>query len=242
MIFSYSILNDARKCQKYFEYKHLKQVSVQGPLDGDLEFGTGIHLGVQNILEDGGDGISDFEIFWNSLANQKVEWGRFSYENYYDQAKTLFRKFQRGHARKFRVSRMEQRLGITFPQGFRFEGTPDFVGEYEGVPSLIDFKTSAYNYAPEKILSEEQLSLYKELEERVNGFKAKQKIYVVFKKDYADPSIQTPLIAPFKNTGQAWKNMVSECTEITQRQVFHKNPGACMQYNKKCPFFDLCWN
>jgi len=239
-MFSHSILNDARKCLRLYELKHIRKVEVKQPLSGDLEFGTAFHLGLHDILSEDTDGIQIFETYWETLKNKQVEWGRFAYESLYDQATVLYRKFKRLHARHFSSVRLEERLSFKLPSGNTLEGTPDAVGLYRGESAIVDFKTSGYNYPQEKLLCEEQLSLYSELESRVSGFKAKKKAYLVFKKDYKDPSIQT-LVAPLTNTRAVWDNAASLCDDLVSRRVFQKNPSSCIMGGRKCPYFEMCW-
>lgn len=241
MIFSHSVMNDARKCLRLYQLKHVERVSVPQSLSGDMEFGTAIHLGLNDLLS-GGDGVTIFNSYWDTLKDKTdVQYTRYRWDSLKTQGETLLNKFERLHRKHFVPTRMDERLGVDV-QGVRIEGTPDFVGIYKGDPVILDFKTSGSNYAKEKIDCEEQLSLYAELEHRTNGTKLTRKVYYVFKKDYADPSIQV-LSAELKpsNRTAVWDSAVSFCKDLSTRTEFHKNPSSCVMGTFKCPYFEKCW-
>lgn len=237
MIHRYSGIDTAHRCMYKFKLDYIDKLPQEGGHSIDLAFGTGLHSGLQAIME-GEDPALTFSIYWESVkgALQDV---RNSYEELGALGQTFLARFLRLHAKKFTPTRIEQRLQGKIG-GYDFEGTPDLVGLYEGVPSLIDFKTSAREYPKEKIVVNEQMPIYAELErQQPGGLKVEQLVYYVFiKGEGRIQTIKRPLTDALL-TG-ALQNVILMCRELQGRTEYPKNPGSCVMGSWKCPRYQFC--
>lgn len=238
--YNYSGLTLARKCEQLYKYVYLDKLKSTEPMSGDMAFGTAMHLGVGAILE-GEDGVSAFKLFWG--LNKNLRFGRYGQEDLLQQGEILLERFKRLHLKKFKVIEMEKKLEATVDEIVLY-GTPDVVGDFNGVPSIIDFKTSGYRYHKDRVLLSEQLYLYAFLWKQLRIQKIEQLVYFVFVKGKT-PSIQT-LITPFNETicKEILSELLSYCRrldEIEKESGFLKNRGNCIMGEVKCDFFKVCY-
>ncbi len=116
-------------------------------------------------------------------------------------------------------------------------GTPDFIGEYRGVPVVLDFKTSRLPYDKNLIKRDEQLYIYAWLAQKCLGFTAKELQYVVLCKK--DLRIQTSvnLVLTDDKLKSMLDNIVIMVKDLKTRSEFPKNRKNCLY----CPYPDLCY-
>lgn len=238
MNYSYSIIQAAYRCSKLYKMLYVDKITPPVEPGGDLAFGTAIHAGVQAILE-GANGLEVFALFWSSLKDQPHRWGRNSWEELKEQGEVLLARFERLHAKKFKIFKMEERI-YTKMGDISLEGTPDFVGEFNGVPSIVDFKTSGYTYSEDKLVCNEQMPLYSWMAEKEWGYKAQQYVYIVFVKG-REPRIQT-LVLPVDPAAQdrTLSNIHAVCKKLEQETVFTENRGSCLMGTQRCDFWSIC--
>jgi hypothetical protein len=234
----FSKIQDYDHCPAYFKAKHIENSLPEQEKGLDLEFGTALHLGLNETLQ-GGDGESLFNMYWDSV-NPELRKFKFDHKCLRYNGNIFLQRFERLHAKHFKPFKMEERIFTQFGPHL-IEGTPDALSEYKGVPTVVDFKTSSSKYDPKKILCEGQLSLYAALAEQTGIYSPKQKTYIVFVKDFKEPSIQT-LSAPLTKEGiEATKeNVVNTIEEIESRKVFRKNTSNCIRGPLVCPNFQAC--
>lgn len=234
----FSKLQDYRTCAAYYKAKHIdKTVPSEGSLD--TEFGTAIHLGVNDILQ-GGDGEEMFMTFWESVD---PDMKRFSYskEELTKMAPVMLARFKRLHAPNLRPVMMEERMFGEL-QGELIEGTPDFLGYYRDVASIVDFKTSGSRYDKRKIVCEEQLSFYAYLSSLKLDFVPLQRVYVVFIKSRSEPSIQVLKAELTKvDINSTMMNVSSTIKRVQSETDFPRNPASCVRGPIICPAFESCW-
>lgn len=231
----YSKLNTYRTCPRLF---HMQYVEKSLPMDNslDTEFGTAMHLGINDMLE-GGDGITVFRVYWEGV-DENLKKFRFDKKCLAYNGEVLLERFERLHLKNFKPHQMEERL---YDEANKLEGTPDFLGAYRGIPSVVDFKTSSSRYDKRKIIAEEQLSFYAHLA-ALTGYPVQQKVYVVFIKDFKNPSIQilkqdlTP-----EAIHETISNIKDEQTKINESPKMTKNPLSCVRGPIVCPAFERCW-
>lgn len=232
-----SKLADFRTCPRLYKLKHIDKVPQPVLPSGDLEFGTAMHLSLNTMLS-GGAGLSIFSTYWESIKDKPIQYGRFDWAQHKDIAERLLTRFEKLHKKHFEPVSMEERISMRVGE-HRIEGTPDFVGKYRGVPSIVDFKTSGSKYDKRKIYCDEQMPLYAELAKRVHGFEAKQLVYVVFIK--GEVSIQT-LTRELTGTERTSivQNVVETCDDLAARKAWPRNPDGCLKYGG-CPYFKHCY-
>jgi hypothetical protein len=196
--------------------------------------------GALHAIMDGGDGHQTFKIYWDSIQNQPIEWGRDGPAVLAEKAEVMLNKFLKTHKDKLKSYQLEDRL-YGEHKGVRLEGTPDFLGEYKGIPSVVDFKTSGYPYDKDKIIVNEQMYLYAHLAQTQAKYPVQQIVYFVFVKYTA--SIQVLCIDV--DTGKLTEmldNIAELCEDIDSRVKFPANREGCLKYGgKRCDFFDRCY-
>jgi len=189
--YSYSQLQAAYRCNRYFKLLYVDKLKPTiTSKSADLVFGSAVHFSLENYLKDGDDPVESFKAYWTP-ETPNLEYGRHNQACLESNAEALLPRFVRLHAKKFTVHQTEERLFGTLREGskVRLEGTPDLLGDYEGIPSVVDFKTAGYRYPKEKIFLNEQMFLYAHLA-RQQGYPVKQLVHIVFIKGNT-PSIQT---------------------------------------------------
>lgn len=238
--FWFSKISDSQTCLRLYRYKHIDKVKLEEELSADLEFGTAMHAALHQILK-GGDGEAAFTSHWEFARDLGLDYGRLQHDQLREIGLRLLTRFKRLHAKKFKPFKMEERAFATI-EGLSLEGTPDFVGEFEGVPSIVDYKTSAYRYDKQKIVCDAQMPLYARLAELAWGYAVQQRVYVVFVKDAKDPSIQiikSPLTPMIVNDSIV--NVIETCQDLQNRKSFPMNTKACVVGARVCPFFSTCF-
>lgn len=235
---SFSHYSMALQCLRKYKYVALDKIVPVGPESSDLIFGSALHAAINASLT-GQDGRAVFEQLWLQYETKDVEYGRYKWNELATIGTTFINNFVKYHAKHYELEFAEKRLYAEY-RGIKLEGTMDYYGLYKGRKSLRDFKTSGQNYKPEKASIALQLYLYTYLALQ-NLFDAPETLgYTVFNKGTG--SIQD-LTWEFdeKVMYQALDNMVDYLSILSKPdQKFPGNYGACLDYNRKCPFFDKC--
>lgn len=243
---SYSGYSTAVQCLRKYKYAYVDKIVPEGPDSGDLLFGSALHSAINACLT-GQDGSATFEIYWNSYRDKEIEYGRFRWDDLAQIGSGFIRKFFKYHAPKYELKFAEKRLFANY-KGVKFEGTPDFYGNYSGRTSLRDFKTSGRNYEPAKATCALQLYLYAYLllQNGVCETPLQSLGYTVFNKGTG--SIQD-LTWDFheKDMYKALEDLVSYCKGIDSHNSglvkgdwYPRNLNACLDYSRKCPYFSKC--
>lgn len=234
-----SKLKDAGTCLQLYKLKHIDKVPLAGR-SLDAECGTALHLGVAGILlnQDGVDLALDY---WDKLDTAGMQQFRYDKKALTFCLKEWLRKFKKSYAADFEPFKIEERI-YTQVGGHDTEGTPDFLGYYQGVPTVADWKTASSRYDARKIYAEEQMVSYAAYAEQEMFFKAKQTLYLAFVKDFTSPSIQKPLIRQLTDVvlSSTMQNMVEQIEDLKSRKVFFKNKESCVRGSIICPAFKLC--
>lgn len=233
-MFRYSAINTAYSCLKKYELEYLlnERPDIKS---GDMLFGTGIHLGIQSHFE-GNDAVAQFEQFWATVSPKEYTFGRFDHDKLSDMGAKFLARWVRLHAKKFEPFRVEHSFKTKIGK-HEFTGTPDFVGLYKGVPSIVDFKTSGTVYDKRKVLVNEQMPIYQYAVNKEWAYEAKQLVYMVFvKSEERIQEIITPVTD--KLIKEAVDNVEMMCDDLSMRATFPKNKNSCLY----CPHFKRCHN
>lgn len=243
--YSNSMLSAAYRCQKYYKLLYVDKLTQEGKHSADLQFGTSMHFAIENYLVHKSDPVESFKMSWEPAAHE-LEYGRMGREALEINADILLPRFERLHAKKIKVEQIEQRLFGTLKGSMgdiKVEGTPDVLGQYEGVPSVIDFKTSGFRYPKEKVYLAEQMYLYAHLAAQ-NGFKTEQVVFMVLIKG-TTPSIQ---VLTRKITqgeiDRVISNIYIQCQALNKAEVsdlWSRNTNSCIMGERKCGFYQQCW-
>jgi hypothetical protein len=243
MKLSYSAVQNYYKCPQYFKYKNIDNLDDNSDKSADLAFGTALHMGLQDLYE-GGTGIDCFNVYWNSLENSGLTYGRVGHRELENLGNVFIERFERLHKKKFEPMYIEQRVEVP-KDGFIMAGTADLIAKYEGKVSVIDYKTAGYAYDKYKIIHNEQMYNYAYLVEKNYGIKVEQVVYVVFVKNPREPRIQ--IISKSLNDEKLnymLSNMDNVCKRILkdkENNDFTRNPSSCVIGKNVCPFFNLCF-
>jgi hypothetical protein len=239
--FRYSTISDGYKCLRYYELKHVLGLPDGSDKNADLKFGTALHLGIRDMFE-GGNGIDVFNIFWNAEEKNGLVYGKLPHNVLQDLGNTFLERFERLHLKHFKPAHIEKKLSCNLGK-YKLTGTVDFLGEYKGVPSVVDWKSAGYPYEKQKLSINEQMYGYNAMSREELGYQAKQHVYVVFVKNPKEPRIQvlTKQVTAAKMDIML-QNVAHMCDELTNRTIFPKNRNACMYGKTLCPFFNHCYS
>lgn len=237
--FSYSEFSTALNCLRKYKLLYVDRIIEAQTENGDLVFGSALHSAINTVLE-GGDGEMGFEIYWDSYKGKEVAYSRFKWEELREIGLNFVSKFKRFYAPKFTPMVMERRLYSSY-KDIKLEGTMDFIGEYEGVVTLFDWKTTGYPYAKNKPLTALQLYLYAYLCQQELKITPKQIAYLPFVKSTG--SIQKPLLLEFKEETMLHMldTMVDYITKLKAGDSYPKNPNYCIQGQRECEYMARCW-
>lgn len=236
--FRYSGLDTAHRCLYKYKRIYVDKAEFDGLGTGDTHFGTAMHAGLEATLT-GSSSEQVFEIYWDSIKDQKLAYSRFGWAPLKSMGLRLLDRFERLHKKNFEPFMLEQQMSGTIGK-HTVTGTVDYLGLYKGLPSVLDFKTSNRTYEKEKIIIGEQMPIYYELARQAHKYEAKQLVYFVFVK--SEDKIQT-LTLPVK---RGWMhdrltNVRLMCDELATRESFPRNPNSCMMGSFKCPLFNECY-
>jgi hypothetical protein len=231
MIFRYSALDTAYQCLKKYENIYILGLKQEGH-SRDIEFGTALHLGLKDIME-GGEGSLSFSMYWDSVADKQFSKSRFDHAELRKLGLTFLERFNKLHAKKFKVFKLEEAMETTL-EGFTLQGTADVIGDYEGIPSIIDFKTSAKEYPKEKIIKNPQMYIYAYMAKKLWKYEAKQLVYTVFIK--TEGRIQTVKTELTKDKlDDMINNELIMIRDLASRKEFPRNPNCF------CNFPGICY-
>lgn len=239
--FSFSEYSAALQCMRKYKLLVVDKVVVPGLESGDMSFGTGIHAGVNALLE-GLDGENVFQMYWEHEGTRELAFSssKFNHEKLMEIGLQMLSKFKRLHLSKYKMIQGETRLYGEY-RGIKLEGTPDAIVLYEGKKTLFDFKTTGYSYAKTKIDTSLQLYLYAYLYYMNSGEWVEQIAYLPFVKSTG--GIQGPLVKSLsRNTVyRCLDDMVSYIEAMRGLGSFPRNPNSCHMGSIECPYIETCW-
>ncbi len=236
---SYSSFSSALTCLRKYKYVYVDKLPEPGLPSIDLAFGSAIHSGLNACL-DTGDGQEVFELYWTTYQNTVFEKARFGWEDLARMGAKFIKNFEARYKPQIKPIMMEKRL-YAERNGLKLEGTMDCLAEYDGKITLFDWKTSGYNYAPEKALTALQLHLYAFLAV-ANGLPMPEQLaYLPFIKGTG--SIQKPVIIKFDLDANSLMldEMQEYIVKLSSNDSFPRNPNACIMGSRVCPFLTQCY-
>lgn len=232
--YNYSAIQAAYRCLKYYKLLYVDQMKTEMPASADMEFGTALHAGLDCLLEDG-QGEEVFNLYWDTLANKELKYTRYKYDDLAKLGPIFLERFNRLHKKHILPVQKEVRLYSKLEE-IRIEGTPDVVGYYKGIPSIIDFKTSSQPYDKKKIECSEQMYLYAYMAMKELKLDIQQLVYVVFCKSDCRIQVITYPIDPIKLKSML-DNVLAVCHDLESRQVFTANRNSCIG----CDYWNVCY-
>lgn len=241
IVFRYSTLKTAEFCPEKYRLMEIEEVKEPGIPNIALAFGSALHAGIEAHLEGLDDAIPIFKAFWSKLDPKAydIKYSRFDFNELEEVGQELLRKWVDRHAKHYKPLFLEKTLEFTIGN-FSLKGTVDFIGYYKDKLTIVDWKTSAYEFPKKKILCDMQLWLYVHAVKQKLDLNIEQVLYAPFIKN--TQSIQTPIIEPV--TENKLKLML-ELADVKMEQVMRyietkkwpKNTDNCL----RCPFFDTCY-
>lgn len=229
-IFRHSSIDCAYSCLR--KYKHVYIDGLETDSESlDCEFGTALHLAIKSMF-DKEDYTQVFLDYWDVIQGSEMRKSRFDWHELQLLGKIFLERFNKLHFKKFVPYKLEQQMEVPFG-GHTLQGTADLIGEYEGVPSIVDWKTSASEYKRRKILTSEQMYIYAYMAKELYNYEAKQLVYKVFIK--SEERIQTEkLMLTSEKLNDMMDNVRAMVSDLSTRQSFPRNP------NCYCTFPQLC--
>lgn len=235
---SQSMLKIANKCLREYKLNFIDNIKPERVDSSALQFGTACHTAMQAILE-GGNGLEVFSLYWASVKEKPLQYYKFNWEALKNIGEVLLTRFERLHAKNFKIAHpMEVRLYGDI-NGQKVEGTPDFIGEYKGIPSLVDFKTAKAPYSKHSIEISEQLHLYAYLAKQCLNYEVEQIVYVVLSKNPIRIQVLEKKLAE-TNHNDIILNIGTQLEELSARIKFPQNLNSCLAGNYKCSYWEYC--
>lgn len=237
LTFRYSMINTAHFCLKKADLQYIQGIKTDLPDNPNLAFGSAIHASIEAHFSNG-DAAKTFRMFWSSLDARTFDWtqSRFGYDELGVIGDTLIRKWLKSHAEHYKALHVEHQMQFEV-NGFKVSGKPDFIGYYKDKLSLVDWKTSAYNYDKRKALVDGQTWIYVEGAKQTLGLDIEQVVYSPFVKNGA--SVQNPIVVPV--TQEKLKSMLDNATlvmrDLSTREEFPRNEQNCL----RCEYFGVCY-
>lgn len=235
----YSKLSVASECARKYKFQFIDKIAVPGAKSADIEFGQAMHLGLDAYLN-GENGSLTFKVYWDSMRDSPMQYTRFKWHELYSIGMKLLSRFEARHLPHLKVAHNEQRLHGKIGQ-YAFEGTPDFIGTYKGVPTILDFKTSKDAYPVDKILVEEQLYGYAHLAKQILGFDATQIGYMVFCKTEARIQTSSKIDLTQHKLDDMISNIEIQIKELEARKEYPANRKSCLKGAFKCAYWNHCY-
>jgi hypothetical protein len=236
--YRYSAIDTAYSCLQKYKYVYVD--GDRSPDTLDMAFGTAMHLVPQCFFEKE-DPVATFAMYWDSIKD-KFEPNRFTWEQYKDMGEVFASRWLRLHAKYYEPMYIEKTIKTDL-NGFTISGTPDFIGLYKGVPTVMDWKTASYEYNKYKLILNEQPYIYAYMASKCYGIDIKQVGYSVFVKN-PEPRIQ---LQTNDLTQGKLKDMMDNVTlmmrDLSSRSEYPKNRNSCvMGKDYKCSFYERCYD
>ena len=238
---SQSMLNAVQSCERKFKYCFVDKLQPEMP-SGAMEFGTALHTAISSVLDGEGDPLEIFQMHWDSVKDTEMQYYRNDWEAYNRLGPVYLERFKKLHAKNYELMYAEERISATFNDTV-FEGTPDFVGKYKGLVSLLDFKTASKPYEKLKLITSTQLHLYAWLAMEKYGIQIEQIGYVVF-VSHPEPRIQ---VLTEKLDYKKMEDILLASSKWARRiNSIHNGAEAVMNVSAcgapyECSFIKQCW-
>lgn len=238
---NYSAINTAYKCPRLYQYQYVDKLppDADSKDSGDLHFGTAVHAGLQALLE-GDNGLEVFASYWESIRDKDLAYSRFKWTDLKVMGETFITRFERLHLKKFKNVTCEETIEVPFLDGLLY-GTPDVRCDYDGVRSIVDFKTSGQPYDKDKIVTSEQFGIYKLLAQKKHDDIINQYVYYVFVKQ-PEPRIQVITYSPSTDEYVSMIENVSHvASELHLKEKHSQNRNGCIMGGRRCQYWSRCY-
>jgi hypothetical protein len=133
---------------------------------------------------DGEDGVSAFNMYWDSVKDRHMQYYKHSWKDLRDMANDSFLpNFKSRHLKKFTDFEQEVQMTTSFLDTHTLQGTADYVGWYDNKFCIADWKTSSKKYKKNKIIVNTQLYIYAKMLQTNTGTLPELLLYKVFNKN-----------------------------------------------------------
>lgn len=166
---SHSRINRFLHCPEQYRLYYVENVRPKTP-DATLLFGRTIHQALEALFRNGTDPVTAFADAWDPLEDTSIRYkSRESWEILNAKGIALLEKFVADELTRIGEVRTVEKsfeLSIT---GFDspFLGVIDLIADFDGTPTVIDFKTSASAYAAHEVALSDQLTAYQLAEPQI---------------------------------------------------------------------------
>lgn len=232
--FRYSEINTAYTCLQKYKYIYVDKLRMD-TASADMHFGTAVHVGIKAHFE-GNDPIAVFDMYWNSVKDDRMKYTSKDWKQLQEMGKVFLTRWVRRESKYYKPLFIEETIKAPLGQ-YMLEGTPDFVGYFDDMIAIVDWKTSAREYDKKKIKVNEQMYMYAYMVQEALKLDVKKLVYCVFIK-LPEPRIQTIEI---DLTADKLKDMIDNvklmCEDLSQRTAYPKNRNSCGY----CEFYSNCY-
>lgn len=250
--FSFSHYTMLLQCMRKYQYTVLDKIPE--PQNEYFAFGTALHAALNTALESEASeaeksAVAVFNAYWLTEQEALPELTERRRDELSALGPLFIDKFMKRHYPKIKPVQLETRLKQTI-FGTNWEGTPDAIVEYDGVLTLIDFKTSAYNYDKDSVRRSMQLHLYALLAQGA-GFDIKQLMYMPFIKSTG--GMQNVIVEPYREStaldfmrdADAYlaglkHTAINNSRMVDGKLCLPRNVGACIIGKSRCSHFERC--
>jgi RecB family exonuclease len=159
---SFSRMNRYLHCPEQYRLYYVERLRPR-VLAAALVFGQVVHVALSSYFRDGEDPVSVFDELWNSSKTTELAYKtRESWDGLRTAGLALLAKFvQEERPKVTNIQASERRFelaidGLTVP----LIGAVDLVADFDGKPTVIDFKTAASAYDDHEAALSDQLTAY----------------------------------------------------------------------------------
>lgn len=160
---SHSRIQRYLHCPEQYRLYYVEGLRPRAP-SASLVFGQVVHQALADLFAHGVDPIESFQRAWHALREIELSYTkRDTWDSLRVAGELLLEAFvTKAAARIGEVSAVERRFELLLSEvELPFVGFLDLVAELDGVPTVVDFKTTATAFRPHEVTLSDQLSAYR---------------------------------------------------------------------------------
>lgn len=159
---SHSRIGKYLHCPEQYRLHYVERLRPKIP-DAGLIFGQVVHRALAAFFEDGIEPTTSFASAWSDLEDEVMSFGRSeSWETLLKKGVALLTKFLREEAPRLGgITAIEKPFWLAVTTlNLPLVGVIDLVADFDGVRTVIDFKTAAAAYQAHEVALSDQLTAY----------------------------------------------------------------------------------
>lgn len=159
--FSYAKLSTYQKCPYSYKLYYIDKWRAIKE-SANRKFGKAIHKAMEEFLVNGAMPSETFSEVWAEFKDVDLDYStRDTWDSLNSSGIALMELFEKEHMSRFgKVYLVENQFFVPFIHNIPLKGYIDCVVDIDGIPTLIDFKTSSRSYTDTQVKLNDQLTLY----------------------------------------------------------------------------------